>query len=134
MKLRVLPLALLSALSIACSDDGDGNPFVLQPQLDFQIVVPAELAVKGVVDVEMRILVARNVEYPLEVTFEKANVGEPFVALAPVQIIGSASTNSVSIGPVPVYEDPTFRVTVTESSAQRISVSKLVTVNVLEFP
>ncbi len=128
------PLALLALLAplagAACSDDT--SPLAAGSRIEFSINAPDELPVKGVVDVETRILLAQGVEYPLEVTYEKANAGEPFLVVGGLTI-ASAETSRVSMQ-VPVFEDPEIRVTVRESSAQGLTVSKSVRVDVLEFP
>lgn len=126
-RLLCLPLA---AMLLACSDDA--SPLAGGSRIEFEILAPTELPAKGVVDVETRILLAQGVEYPLEVTYEKANVGGPFLVEG-AQTIASAGTSRVSLR-VPVFEDPQIRVTVRESSAQGLTVSKTVRVDVLEFP
>lgn len=126
-RLLLLPLA---ALAFACSDDV--SPLAGGSRIEFEILAPAELPAKGVVDVETRVLLAQGVEYPLEITYEKANVGGPFLVEG-AQSIASAATTRVSLR-VPVFEDPQIRVTVRESSAQGLTVSKTVRVDVLEFP
>lgn len=126
-RLFVLPLA---AVVLACSDDA--SPLAAGSRIEFEILAPAELPAKGVVDVETRILLAQGVIYPLEITYEKANVGGPFLVEG-VQTIESAATSRVTLR-VPVFMDPQIRVTVRESSAQRLTVSKTVRVDVLEFP
>jgi hypothetical protein len=130
MKPTTVCLVIASLLVAGCTDDD--SPFEPGAVIDFEIIVPAVLQAKGLVDVETHILLARGVEYPLEVTFEKANTGAPFFVEG-TQTIQSSATSRVSIR-IPLLEDPRIRVTVRESSAQGLTVSKSVQVDVLDFP
>ena len=122
-------VAAAALAAVGCSESPTGPSGV---GLDFQIFAPATLPTKAVVDVETRIAGSERIEYPLLVTYEKANVGESFVVVG-TQTIADARTRSVAMR-VPLFEDPRIRVTVTEASSRAVSVSKTVQVDVLDFP
>jgi hypothetical protein len=86
---------------------------------------------KTTVDLVVTVTIARAVEFPLEVRVEKANAGQPFFLEGTKQLPEGQRT--VSFVAVP-RQDPQYRVTVTESGAEGLSVSKTVAVEVLDFP
>ncbi len=125
---RTLVLSLAALVTAACNG-GPAGPG--EPQIDFTVTAPTTVNTKRVVDVEARITSAQGVQFPLMVVFEKANVGEPFFQVASYQLQGNQRT---AVAGIPVLSDPRIRVTVRESSAAEISVSKTIQVDVLDFP
>jgi len=121
-----LPLAALAAL--ACSN-GPAGPG--EPQISFTVTAPTEVSSKAVVDVETNVIVARGVQFPLTVTFEKANAGESFLEVGSY-VLGEGER--IAVARIPVLLDPEIRVTVRESSAARFSVSKTIQIDVVDFP
>ena len=114
----------------ACSDDGPSG--LGRKTLDFEIEAPQQIPTKSVVTVEARITDIDAARYPLIFVFEKANVGEPFVAVA--QITLARSGQRIASAAIPVVMDPRIRVTVRESSESETTVSKTVFIDVLDFP
>ncbi len=132
MRIQRLPLAVLAlaAAALGCSSDNPSAP--AETALDFQIDVPHQIQTKGVLDVETRITRANGIQYPLTVTYEKANVDEPFLKVGEVYI--NDASQSVTGVRVPILKDPQIRVTVSEASAAHLTVSKTVAVDVVDFP
>ncbi|MGH7573482.1 MAG: hypothetical protein ACREMK_16815 [Gemmatimonadota bacterium] len=112
-----------------CSDE-DGPTGPVAPFLDFQIQIPREIESKSMVEVLVTVTASR-VEFPLEVKIEKANAGQPFLLEGTARLFGSDRT--VSFVTVP-RQDPRYRFTVTESGVRALSVQKIVSVEVLDFP
>ena len=75
----ILGLAVLGLfLTAACGDDSSpAAPGT--PALDFSLSVPEQVDSKAQVEIRVTILEARNVQFPLTVEIEKANVDEPFI-------------------------------------------------------
>lgn len=121
---------LIAALSVvACSGDGPAGP--ASPGIDFAVTAPSEIASKTVVDINVQIVRATGVQYPLVVVFEKANVGEPFFEVASYLL---QSGDRIAVARVPIFLDPRVRITVRESSPAELSVSKTIAIDVLDFP
>lgn len=123
-----LVLVAVSGLA-ACSDDGPSGPG--SPSIDFAVTAPIEVASKAVIDVNVEIVRASGVQYPLVVVFEKANTGEPFFEVGSFFL---QSGDRIAVARVPVLLDPRVRVTVRESSPAELSVSKTIAIDVLDFP
>lgn len=130
--MRALPILLMLAAAtwIGCADDGpvgaDGPPV-----LDFAIQAPTEIETKSMIDIQVTITRAREVEFPLQVRLEKANRGESFFLEGTRRLDAEARVATFRAVP---GRDPEFRVTVTESSARALSVQRTFSVEVLDFP
>lgn len=114
-----------------CSRDSVPTGPVGPPALDIQVQIPREIRTKSTVELLVTVITARGVEFPLEVRVEKANAGQPFI-LEGTQLLFEGE-RTASFVAVP-RQDPRYRVTVTESGDQALSVQKTVSVEVLDFP
>jgi hypothetical protein len=128
---RALAAIVLMA-SIACSDEsGPAGP--AEKALEFTLSAPSSVPTKQVIEIEVRVTQAALVNYPLAVTFEEANLNEPYAVIAsvllqkPEDVLARISEEAA--------RDPLYRVTITEAGgAAVLSVSRTVQVDVLDFP
>ena len=126
---RILTLMCAAAVFAGCDDDPSGPG---GPGLDFVLTAPDAVDSKARVEITVLITRAEGVEYPLTVTFEKANAGEAFIQEG-LFILPTPNDVRAMISPA-LRQDPRIRATVTESSPQAISVSKTVFIDVTDFP
>ena len=75
--------AIALASAVACNDGGDPTG-PTQKALAFAVAAPSSVPTKQVVEIEVRVTEARLVNYPLTVTFEEANLNQPFAVVASV--------------------------------------------------
>jgi hypothetical protein len=123
-------LAVLGMLFLAaCGSDSTGPS---GPGIDFNLSAPTELPTKSKIDIVVTITRARGVVFPLEVEIEKKNVGQSFKREGFFRLVDE-SDRQVAM-PVTFRMDPLVRVTVTDSGAPALSVTKTVAVDVLDFP
>lgn len=133
MKRGFLTAAVCACAALFGCDD-EGPTGLLTPRLDFTVLVPAEITTKDDLDIEVRILDTRLVEYPLAIAFEKQNLDEAFVGAGQL-ILFDQNERTATLLSVPIAEDPRFRVTITESSDRAFSVSQTTDrIDVLDFP
>lgn len=134
MKRGFLTTAVCAAGTLlGCSDD-QGPTGLITPRLDFTVTVPAEIPTKDDLNIEVRILDTRLIEYPLTIDFEKQNLDEAFVGAGQLILFNEADRTATLLS-VPIAEDPRFRVTITESSDRAFSVSQTTDrIDVLDFP
>lgn len=124
-------LAVLGlCLTAACGDDSSPTA-VGTPALDFSLSVPQQVDSKAQVEIRVSILQARNVQFPLRVEIEKANVGEPFIREGLFFLDEGDRTVVVTRA---LRKDPQIRATVSEASPLALTVSKTVAIDVLDFP
>ena len=125
-------MALLSLAILACNDsDGPAGP--AEKALDFTLQAPGSVPTKQVLQIEVRVTQATLVNYPLTVTFEEANLDEPYAVIASVLL--QKPEDTIARISEEAARDPLYRVTITEAGgAAVLSVSKTVQVDVLDFP
>lgn len=124
-------LAVLGlCLTAACGDDSSPAA-VGTPLLDFSLSVPQQVDSKAQVEIRVSILQARNVQYPLRVEIEKANVGEAFIREG---LFFLDETDRTVVVTRALRKDPQIRATVSEASPLALTVSKTVAIDVLDFP
>jgi len=125
-------VAIALTVAVACSGEGGpaGPP---EKALAFTVAAPSSVPTKQVVEIEVRVTRATLVNYPLTVTFEEANLNEPYALVAAVQLQKPEDT-LVRISEE-AARDPLYRVTITEAGgAAVLSVTRTVQVDVLDFP
>lgn len=122
------------ALTVAAACSGESGPTgPPEKALAFTLAAPSSVPTKQVVEIEVRVTRAALVNYPLTVTFEEANLNEPYALVAAVQLQKPEDT-LVRISEE-AARDPLYRVTITEAGgAAVLSVSRTVQVDVLDFP
>lgn len=122
------------ALTVAAACSGESGPAgPPEKALAFTVAAPSSVPTKQVVEIEVRVTRAALVNYPLTVTFEEANLNEPYALVAAVQLQKPEDT-LVRISEE-AARDPLYRVTITEAGgAAVLSVSRTVQVDVLDFP
>ncbi len=118
-------------LTLACSDDG-GPSGPIEPSIEFQVTAPSSVGSKAQIDILVRIIQAVNVTYPLTVIFEKANAGEGF-NIESRNPLFTPEMDRVTVSS-PAGRDPRYRVTVVESGPREFSVSRTISVDVIDFP
>lgn len=124
---------LYGALLMIGCEDADGPTGASGPELDFDLTASSEVIdSKSRVEIVVRITRAVGVEFPLTVRFEKQNVGDAFIQEG-LFVLRSDSETTATISP-PLRQDPKIRATVTESSSRAISVSKTISIDVVDFP
>jgi hypothetical protein len=118
--------------SVACSgESGPAGP--AEKALAFTLAAPTSVPTKQVVEIEVRVTEARLVNYPLTVTFEEANLNEPYAVVASVLL--QKPEDTLARIAEEAARDPLYRVTITEAGgAAVLSVSRTVQVDVLDFP
>ena len=103
----------------------------LPPQLEFTVLAPTEIDTKKLIEIVVRIDTAQSLAFPLQVSMEKANVGQDFFP------VGALSFQNDEQGTVtfrvPIAMDPTLRITVAEPLAGGLSITQTVTIDVLDF-
>lgn len=124
--------AIALASAFACSGGG-GPTGPAQKALAFTLAAPISVPTKQVVEIEVHVTEARLVNYPLTVTFEEANLNQPYAVVASVLLRKPEDTLAR------IHEeaarDPLYRVTITEAGgAAVLRVSRTVQVDVLDFP
>jgi hypothetical protein len=124
--------AIVLVSAVACS--GGGGPAApAQKALAFTLAAPTSVPTKQVVEIEVRVTEARLVNYPLTVTFEEANLNEPYAVVASVLL--QKPEDTLARIAEEAARDPLYRVTITEAGgAAVLSVSRTVQVDVLDFP
>lgn len=121
---------LIAAWGVAaCSDDGPAG--LGDPGIDFAVTAPSEIASKAVVHIDVEILRASGVQYPLVVMFEKAYTGQPFLEVGSYFL---QDDERFVVAPVPVGIDVRIRVTAKDSSPAELAVSKTIAIDVLDDP
>lgn len=125
---RVLLATAIAVAPLACGSDGPAGPEA--PQLAVRVVAPAAIPTKDVLDIEARIIVARNVAYPIVVTFEKQNVGEAFVPAGSITLRDRSET--VAVARLPIFKDPIIRATARDATG--LTNFSETTIDVLDFP
>jgi hypothetical protein len=124
--------AIVLTASVACS--GESGPVgPAEKALAFTLAAPTSVPTKQVVEIEVRVTEARLVNYPLTVTFEEANLNEPYAVVASVLL--QKPEDTLARIAEEAARDPLYRVTITEAGgAAVLSVSRTVQVDVLDFP
>jgi len=123
--------AMLAVTGGACSDDGNPVEVVRGGGIDFAIDAQTRLISKSVVEVTARLTRIDPEAFPLRFTFEKANVGEPFV-LASERVVTGLEETPVSVR-LAARKDPRVRVTVAEMRPDGLSLTKSIQIDVLSF-
>ena len=124
--------AIALASAFACSGGG-GPTGPAQKALAFTLTAPISVPTKQVVEIEVHVTEARLVNYPLTVTFEEANLNQPYAVVASV-LLRKPEDTFARINEE-AARDPLYRVTITEAGgAAVLSVSRSVQVDVLDFP
>lgn len=134
MKARVanaIVAAMLAVTGVACSDDGNPVEVVRGGGIDFAIDAQTRLISKSVVEVTARLTRIDPEAFPLRFTFEKGNVGQPFV-LASERVVTDPNETAVSIR-LAARADPRVRVTVAEVRPDGFSLTKSIQIDVLSF-
>ena len=124
--------AIALASVVACNGEG-GPAGPAQKALAFTLAAPTSVPTKQVVEIEVRVTEARLVNYPLTVTFEEANLNEPYTVVASMLL--QKPEDTLARINEEAARDPLYRVTITEAGgAAVLSVSRTVQVDVLDFP
>lgn len=117
---------------VACNDE-DGSTGPAEKELDFTLAAPSDVPSKQVVSIEARVTRATLVDYPLTVTFEEANMNEPFAVVATLQL--SKPEDTIARINEEAARDPLYRVTICEAGAgAKLCTSHTAQVDVLDFP
>jgi hypothetical protein len=123
--------ALLGALAGCADDDGPVGP--ANKGLVFSLTAPQSVPTKQIVQLEVRIMEARLVNYPLTVTFEEANQNQSFDLVATVHL--QKPEDTMATISEEAARDPLYRVTICEAGqAAKLCVERTVQVDVLDFP
>ena len=131
MKHTVWFLGLVVGIA-ACADDG-GPAGPAEKALSFSLSAPSSVPTKQDVELEIRVTQAALVNYPLTVTFEEANVDQPYALVATVLLRKPEDT--IARVSEEAARDPLYRVTICEAGmAAKLCASKTVQVDVLDFP
>lgn len=127
-------LRALGAIALVAACEGAGSPAgVAEKAIAFTVQAPGSVPTKQVVDIEVRVTRASLLNYPLTVTFEEANRGEPFVLVASVLL--RKPEDIVARIREEAARDPQYRVTIREAGGDAVlSAVRIVHVDVLDFP
>lgn len=126
-------LATIALASAVACNGGGGPAAPAQKALAFTLAAPSSVPTKQVIEIEVRVTEARLVNYPLTVTFEEANLNEPYAVIASVLL--QKPEDTLARIAEEAARDPLYRVTITEAGgAAVLSVSRTVQVDVLDFP
>lgn len=132
---RALWLGLAVAVfagAAGCDGEG-GTTGPAEKSLAFTLVVPGSIPTKQVIEIEVWLTRARLLDYPLTVTFEEANTGQPFTLISTV-VLREPGDRVVRISE-DAARDPLYRVTICEADQSvRLCVSRTAPVDVLDFP
>jgi hypothetical protein len=123
--------ALLAGLAGCGGDDGPAG--IDGKALTFSFSAPPSVPTKQLVELEIRVIEARLVDYPLTVTFEEANQDQAFELVATVLLRKPEDT--IATISEEAARDPLYRVTICEAGgAAHLCVERTAQVDVLDFP
>jgi len=126
-----LAIAVVVA-AVGCDDEG-GTTGPAEKALEFTLAAPSSVPTKQSVEIEARITQAALVNYPLTVTFEEANLDQPYAVVATVLL--QKPEDTIARISEEAARDPLYRVTVCEAGqAARLCASRTAQVDVLDFP
>lgn len=128
---RAFMLLGLGVLAAGCSAAEAPVAPPPPPHLEFTILAPAEIDTKKLIEIVVRIDRAQSLVFPLQVSMEKANVGQEFFPVG--ELAFQDDEQGMVTFRVPIAMDPTLRVTVAEPLAGGISITRTVTIDVLDF-
>jgi hypothetical protein len=126
-------LLIVVLMAGAACEDENGTTGPAEKELDFTLSAPSSVPTKQQIEIEVHITRASLVNYPLTVTFEEANVDQPYAVVATVLL--QKPEDTLARISEEAARDPLYRVTVSEAGqAAVLSVSKTLQVDVLDFP